>query len=56
MATAKEDSTADGGFIHSGAFILVDKLLRVRGIYDGTKPEEVDRLQDDIEILLKEKE
>lgn len=56
MATAKEDSTAEGGFIHSGAFILVDKLQRVRGIYDGTKPDEVDKLQDDMEILLKEKE
>lgn len=56
MATAKEDSTAEGGFIHSGAFILVDKLQRVRGIYDGTKPDEVDKLQDDIEVLLKEKE
>ncbi len=54
MATAKEDSTADGGFIHSGAFILVDKMQRVRGIYDGTKADEVDDLQDDIEILLKE--
>jgi protein SCO1 len=56
MATAKEDSTAEGGFIHSGAFILVDKKQRVRGIYDGTKPDEIDKLQDDIEILLKEKE
>jgi protein SCO1 len=55
MATAKEDSTADGGFVHSGAFILVDKKMRVRGIYDGTLPEEVDDLQEDIELLLKEK-
>lgn len=55
MATAKEDSTAEGGFIHSGAFILVDKQQRVRGIYDGTVPEEVDQLQKDIDILLKEK-
>jgi protein SCO1 len=55
MATAKEDSTADGGFIHSGAFILVDKKRRVRGIYDGTKPTEVEILQADIELLLSEK-
>lgn len=55
MATAKEDSTADGGFVHSGAFILVDKQMRVRGIYDGTLPEEVEDLQEDIEILLKER-
>jgi protein SCO1 len=55
MATAKEDSTAEGGFIHSGAFILVDKLQRVRGIYDGTVADEVDQLQKDLELLLKEK-
>jgi protein SCO1/2 len=55
MATAKEDSTADGGFIHSGAFILVDKNQRVRGIYDGTISAEVDELKADIDILLKEK-
>ena len=55
MATAKEDSTVSGGFIHSGAFILVDKLMRVRGIYDGTKEQEVDKLKVDMEILLKEK-
>jgi protein SCO1/2 len=55
MATAKEDSTADGGFIHSGAFILVDKNQRVRGIYDGTISTEVDELMADIDILLKEK-
>jgi protein SCO1 len=54
MTTAKEDSTADGGFVHSGAFILVDKLQRVRGIYDGTKVSDVEKLQTDIEVLLKE--
>lgn len=54
MTTAKEDNAADGGFIHSGAFILVDKQLRVRGIYDGTNAAEVERLQEDIELLLTE--
>jgi protein SCO1 len=56
MTTAQEDSTAEGGFVHSGAFILVDKQQHVRGIYDGTKPEEVDLLQKDMELLLKELE
>jgi protein SCO1 len=55
MATANEDSTAAGGFVHSGAFILVDKLLRVRGIYDGTVPAEVDQLAKDIKLLIDEK-
>lgn len=53
-ATAAEDELEPGGFIHSGAFILVDKQRHIRGIYDGTDPEAVDRLIADINILLKE--
>ena len=56
MVTAQEDKNEAGGFVHSGAFILVDKNKHVRGIYDGTKPEEVDHLIEDMEILLKEKQ
>ncbi|MFA0963087.1 SCO family protein [Roseivirga sp. BDSF3-8] len=52
--TAKEDPTARDGFLHSGAFTLVDKEGRVRGYYDGTVPEEVDKLIDDMALLLKE--
>jgi protein SCO1 len=54
MTTVQEDSTADGGFVHSGAFILVDKLQRVRGIYDGTNAGEVEKLQNDIDLLIQE--
>lgn len=54
MVTADEDNNAPGGFIHSGAFILVDKDLRIRGIYDGTKPEEVDLMMKDMQRLLQE--
>ena len=54
MVTADEDSNAPGGFIHSGAFILVDKDRRIRGIYDGTKPEEVDQMMQDMQRLLQE--
>lgn len=54
MVSAVEDPTEPGGFIHSGAFILVDDQRRVRGIYDGTKPDQVDRLLRDLDILLKE--
>ncbi len=53
-ATAMPDSTAPGGFVHSGGFILVDKLARVRGIYDGTDPKKVDELIKDIAILKQE--
>lgn len=54
MVTAMEDEDEPGGFLHSGAFILVDKERRVRGIYDGTKEMEVNRLIKDIPLLLEE--
>jgi protein SCO1 len=41
-------------FIHTQFFALVDKERRVRGIYDGLKSDELQRLQEDIEKLLKE--
>lgn len=53
--TAGEDSTAAGGIIHSGAFILVDTKRRVRGVYDGTKETDVTKLMKDMEVLLNEK-
>lgn len=54
MVRAAEDQFAPGGFIHSGAFALVDNQRRIRGIYDGTRAEDIDRLMREIEILLKE--
>lgn len=54
MVTAMEDDQEPGGFIHSGAFILVDKDKHIRGMYDGTEKEQVDRLIHDIEKLLQE--
>jgi protein SCO1/2 len=44
----------DGGpfdMIHTENFILVDKEKRIRGFYDGTQTEEVDRLMEDLEVL-----
>jgi len=43
-------------FIHTQFFALVDKQKRVRGIYDGLKPDEIARLEKDIKTLLKEKD
>jgi protein SCO1/2 len=54
LSTAKEDKTADGGYIHSGAFILVDKEKHVRGMYDGTTEEGTQKLIADIQKLLEE--
>jgi len=59
-----EDSTAEGGFLHSEYFVLVDKEGRIRareddngnniGVYDGTSDYEVDLLIDDIKVLMAE--
>ena len=54
LVTAQEDQFQPGGYLHSGAFVLVDKDRQIRGIYDGTKPDQVDRLINDIPILLSE--
>lgn len=56
MVTAKEDASAPGGVVHSGAFILVDKDRHIRGIYDGTTVDGVDKLMADMDKLLAEKE
>lgn len=54
LVAVGEDSTSTDGYIHQGWFILVDKQKRLRGAYDGTKPEQVDLLIEDMKILLKE--
>lgn len=50
--------TGDGGpfdMVHTENFMLIDKKRQIRGFYDGTNPEDIDRLLDDIKILKKEK-
>jgi protein SCO1/2 len=54
MVTAMEDGDEPGGYLHSGAFILVDPERKIRGLYDGTNEDQVDRLMNDIPKLLKE--
>ncbi|MDB4293573.1 SCO family protein, partial [Maribacter sp.] len=47
----------DGGlqdFIHTPNFILVDTKKQIRGVYDGTKDMEIDRLINDINSLKKQ--
>jgi len=44
----------DGGlqdFIHTTNFVLVDKKKQIRGIYDGTSDDEIERLINDIKVL-----
>ena len=56
FATAGEDEEAPGGYFHNGAFVLVDKDRRIRGVYDGTDEFQVDKLIKDIPKLLAEYE
>jgi len=47
----------DGGlqdFIHTENFVLVDKKKQIRGFYDGTNNEDIQRLILDIKLLQKE--
>ena len=51
---AKENPNAGShDMIHTENFVLVDKEKRIRGYYDGTLIEEMNRLLEDIEILQK---
>ncbi|MFP5471688.1 MAG: SCO family protein [Bacteroidia bacterium] len=49
-----EDEAAPGGYYHASYFYLIDTKKRIRGIYDGMVEEDVDKLINDIEILLNE--
>ncbi|WP_373057331.1 SCO family protein [Zunongwangia sp. H14] len=52
-------STGDGGkydMVHTENFVLVDKHQQIRGFYDGTDPEAIENLMEDIKILKREYE
>lgn len=40
--------------IHTENFMLIDKKRQIRGFYDGTDPDEIDRLLEDIKVLKEE--
>jgi protein SCO1/2 len=46
-----KDSTE---FLHTEHFVLVDKNKHLRGIYNGTVELEMERVIEDIDLLLKE--
>lgn len=54
MLGVVESDQAPGGFIHSGSFCLVDRQGNIRGYYNGTDSQEVDRLIEDIRFLLQQ--
>ncbi len=51
---AKEAPYSPYELIHTENFVLVDTEKRIRGFYDGTLPEDIERLLHDIAVLKKE--
>ncbi|NRD22047.1 SCO family protein [Winogradskyella litoriviva] len=48
----KTDGNGDEyDMIHTENFMLIDKKRQIRGFYDGTKPEDIERILDDIKTL-----
>ncbi|MFC6860577.1 SCO family protein [Zunongwangia atlantica] len=50
-------SEGDGGkydMVHTENFVLVDKNRQIRGFYDGTNPEAIEELMQDLEVLKQE--
>ena len=48
---AKDQPYSEYDLIHTENFVLVDKKRRIRGFYDGTQSEDIDRLLEDIAVL-----
>ncbi len=56
FAVTTEGNGGETDFIHTENFVLVDKEKRLRGFYDGTDLNDVQRLIKDIHVLKKEYE
>lgn len=54
MAVKTQGNGDEYDMIHTENFMLIDKKRQIRGYYDGTKPDDIDRLLEDIKVLEKE--
>jgi protein SCO1/2 len=54
FAVLDEGDGGENDFIHTEQFVLIDKERRIRGFYDGTLFEDMEKLKEDIETLKKE--
>jgi protein SCO1/2 len=54
LVDAIEDTTSTVNFIHSPMLILLDTHKRIRGYYDSGSKEQVDKLADEIKVLIAE--
>ncbi len=54
FAVLDEGDGDENDFIHTEQFVLIDKERRIRGFYDGTEKEDMEKIKKDITILKKE--
>ena len=48
---AKDNSFGEYDMIHTENFVLVDKKKQIRGFYDGTDKDEINRLENELKAL-----
>lgn len=51
LAVKTDGSGDEYDMIHTENFMLIDKKRQIRGFYDGTQPDDIERLLNDIETL-----
>ena len=54
LAVKDDGMPDDYGMVHTENFMLIDKKRQIRGYYDGTKKDEIERLLKDLKTLKKE--
>ncbi len=54
FAVLDEGNGDENDFIHTEQFVLIDKERRIRGFYDGTEKDNMEKIKKDIKILKKE--
>jgi protein SCO1/2 len=54
MAVKTDGNGDEYDMIHTENFMLIDKKRQIRGYYDGTKSEDIERLLEDIDVLKEE--
>jgi protein SCO1 len=54
FAVIDEGNGDENDFIHTEQFVLIDKERRIRGYYDGTEKEDMEKLKKDISVLKEE--
>lgn len=51
LAVKNDGNGGEHDMIHTENFMLIDKQKRIRGFYDGTNTEDIEKLLSDLEIL-----